>query len=107
MTGYTKGPWVCDGPDHFNDYTIHPEGRALAIAAITNGAINSIAGHGAEHEANARLIAASPDLLEASERSKAIANRVYQMGDAECRRALSEIFDILAPAIAKAKGEAA
>lgn len=64
---YTPGPWMADGPDYFGDYTIHPEGRALAIAAVVNGAINGLSGHGAEHEANARLIAAAPELLTSLE----------------------------------------
>ena len=59
---HTPGPWVVE-PDIMGDFTIHPEGRKLAIAAVVNGAINNITGHGSEHGANANLIAAAPDLL--------------------------------------------
>ena len=31
MSGHTPGPWIADGPDQFNDFTIHPADRKLAI----------------------------------------------------------------------------
>lgn len=55
MSGYTKGPWrVSTKPDVM---FIHGAG-ALFIADLVNN-------HNPEQEANARLIAAAPELLEA------------------------------------------
>lgn len=62
---HTPGPWRLSGPDHFYDYTIQGPTEELAIAAAVNGEMRRMGGELAEHEANARLIAAAPELLEA------------------------------------------
>lgn len=67
-TKHTPGPWRLSGPDDFNDYTIQPPNAELAIAAVVNGAMWHMGGKSNEHEANARLIAAAPELLEALEK---------------------------------------
>jgi len=68
MSKHTTGPWRMT-PDDFGDYTIQPQHEELAIAAVVNGEMRRIGGQSGEHEANARLIAASPDLLKAAKRA--------------------------------------
>jgi len=62
---WTPGPWVGTEPDPFDDITIQRDGTGLAIAAVVNGAFRRMGGKYAEHLANARLIAAAPELFEA------------------------------------------
>lgn len=61
---HTPGPWVASETDDFGDITISTEAGGLAIAAVVNGAFMAMGGKEAEQEANARLIAAAPDLLQ-------------------------------------------
>ncbi len=55
---HTPGPWMHEGPDHFRDYNILHQGDALAVAAVVSNMRPSY-----EIKANAKLIAAAPDLL--------------------------------------------
>lgn len=55
----TPGPWKCEGPDDFGDWNILHDGDALAIAAVVSNMRRP-----QETGANARLIAAAPDLIE-------------------------------------------
>jgi hypothetical protein len=61
---HTRGPWHYE-PDGMGDFTIASERDQLAIAAVVNGSFMAMGGHADEHEANARLIAAAPDMLAA------------------------------------------
>lgn len=61
---HTPGPWRMT-LDDFGDYTIQPQHEELAIAAVVNGSFKNLVGEGEEQKANACLIAAAPDLLEA------------------------------------------
>lgn len=64
MSQHTPGPWRMT-LDEFGDYTIQPQHEELAIAAVVNGEMRRMGGQSGEHEANARLIAAAPDLFAA------------------------------------------
>lgn len=67
---HTAGPWRAEGPDEFGDYNIHHPADALAVAAaVRNGRPDE------EVEANARLIAAAPELLAAVEYVRLIFGR--------------------------------
>lgn len=57
---HTPGPWVAGEPDWCGDYTIESDKAPWAIAAVISNFRTP-----AVVEANARLIAAVPDLLEA------------------------------------------
>lgn len=58
--GFTPGPWHAEGPDQFGDFNIHHERYRLAVAAVVSNM------HPPEEvAANARLIAAAPDMFEA------------------------------------------
>jgi hypothetical protein len=65
MSAHTKGPWTACDPDFFGDITINGPDGGLAIAAVYNGEMRWLAGQLEEHQANARLMAAAPDLLRA------------------------------------------
>ncbi len=86
MAEHTPGPWVQDKWGHVQD----TGGRGVRFEGVT------IAGRSTEEtKANARLIAAAPDLLEALR---------YAVDNPEFS---SEVFDRMArAAIAKATGDA-
>ena len=92
-TNHTPGPWT---------YTTNPENTRFIIDSEPAHAIACTAGFESNNEANARLIAAAPELLESA---KELASHVREM----CR-----VFRIPEPtasldrydaAIAKATGE--
>ena len=96
MTNFTKGPWHVE-PEEAS------EGRGLAICA-EDAIVATITPEDdrqadAEDWANARLIAAAPDLLAALE----VAWR-WQNSDLEDE---DEVLNIMAEAIAKATGKEA
>ena len=53
-TKHTPGPWAVYGTLHPGEFIIHQGGHGLAVTRRANGAGN----------ANARLIAAAPELLD-------------------------------------------
>jgi hypothetical protein len=89
MTQHTPGPWEFLPPD---------DGNCGAITAKT-GWICDFAEE--PSDANARLIAAAPDLLEALKNLVNQHNTVYGIGDMEMQSAI----DFAHKAIAKATGE--
>jgi hypothetical protein len=97
---HTPGPWVVWSPNEFGNPSIGREsGPSLAIVFRSN--------HEAELEANARLIAAAPDLLAALEHAEYALTRWAMYGHSdrppEQYRADEWARDARA-AIAKAKG---
>lgn len=86
--GPTPGPWEAKGPDDFGDYTITQAGKAPAIAAVVSNARDPKV-----VAADARLIRAAPDLLDAL--SYAAAENVLP----------GYVLDVAAAAIAKARGD--
>lgn len=100
--GPTPGPWVAGEADEFGDHNITRAGEVLAIAAV----VSNMRAPG-EVEANARLIAAAPELLasviellEPLERaSAALAEQGKFLNDAG-----ESAFDRARAAIAKATG---
>jgi hypothetical protein len=112
MTNHTPGPWSYHAqqrgilgepetlrPNGYNVRAVEPVkfgGTPLADVGTT---------HSATDEANARLIAAAPDLLEAAEAVKAKITGPQVMTVGEANKLLAEVFNLIDPAIAKAKGE--
>ena len=89
MNKHTPGPWRIGTPPPNGEQTIGTQ-QGLMVAVATTGA-------GTPTEANARLIAAAPDLLEAL---NALADYVDdRAGDNECRP-----LENARAAIAKAEG---
>lgn len=59
MTQHTPGPWFYDGPNGCGSHIIH-----VAQGEIAEAFSDSWGDEGQQAAANARLIAAAPDLLE-------------------------------------------
>ena len=95
---HTPGPWSAEIPSASNGYVwIDPvDGCCGEIATVWNTHDNS--------EANARLIAAAPDLLEAL---KAVVNDWVAPDDLPFEDGEMPALDAARAAIAKATGEAA
>ncbi len=88
MSEHTPGPWTATACDDF--YQI--QGRGAYVAEVFNS-----------HEANARLIEAAPDMLEALQ--DILESAFIDIDDGKwALRALSEIRPIASRAIRKAKG---
>jgi hypothetical protein len=102
---HTPGPWfVHPGTDgrergHIRELkTESTSGRHVAVARITYAGREY-----GECEANARLIAAAPELLEACQEALTAATNVFH-GDIV--KEASRVRAVLRSALAKAKGEA-
>lgn len=113
MMTHTPGPWEIElvAPSYNVGYRFHiwPGGRGgWMIAAITNASKSS---EDSRCEANARLIAAAPDLLEAAEAALVTLEDEYGANYCECQpdspgHPVSTCEGCkLRAAIAKAKGE--
>ncbi len=97
---HTPGPWVVSHDDDAGHYDITANDLSEAIAMVFY-TDNKAGGRGL---ADARLIAAAPELLEARE----TLFDAIQHGDEEHRAWLKEAIDVhFAAADAKAKGETA
>jgi L-alanine-DL-glutamate epimerase-like enolase superfamily enzyme len=104
-TQHTPGPWIGAGPsfgDQFPRYTteITTEDERYGDGHIQICEL-PFHHHDEENEANARLIAAAPDLLGALQNMLAQYNTVHGTGDMEMQSAI----DFAHKAIAKATGE--
>lgn len=101
-TQHTPGPWGCDWTSHHShDYRLQqPNGAPLRLVVEAND-------H-SEQRANARLIAAAPELLAALQAVWEFFEPVYVSAMAEDteRTAQDELMDTVRAAIAKATGEA-
>jgi hypothetical protein len=104
--GYTPGPWI---------YTRNPENTRWIIDGAPARAIACTAGYEPNNEANAHLIAAAPELLEALEGLVAIIeaaglyqlSRGVELGAMSWGVKCSDRLDAARTAIRKARGETA
>jgi hypothetical protein len=95
MAEHTAGPWSFEGPDMFGDFNVlHPADCGAVAAVVNNGR------PAGEVLANARLIAAAPDLLAACENVLAHARRHT---DGTARLDAAWLDDVRA-ALAKVRG---
>lgn len=114
MSGHTKGPWVLNYDEYDGKVSVRSgNARDLADYPLYYEVVRSVGGrvHGAnfddysEVEANARLIAAAPDLLEALEDLESdIAGR-FDMEDPSTNPGIKFAIEAARAAIAKATGE--
>lgn len=91
--GHTPGPWTVNP----SQLVKGPSGGTVADVRYKNG----------KHDA--RLIAASPDMLDALESAQALLNPMsgfVKRGDAKAQKHLEDRRDMIRAALAKAKGEA-
>jgi len=65
MSAHTPGPWRVGENDRNDQPTVYGENEAWLVAVVPHGCLGSMEATAA---ANARLIAAAPDLLDAAER---------------------------------------
>jgi hypothetical protein len=102
MNNFTKGPWVAEGAGGGYLYVSANYGEFVTIAKIPVP-IHSIPYPLAEAEANARLIAAAPDLLEALQ---AVLNDCHDLDMVPSNERGRDIgaFDMAVAALAKAEG---
>ena len=92
MTQHTPGPWQMGGE------LISKEGSNLEIASVWSESANrKLSPRQSEADANARLIAAAPELLEAAQRVTGISWAVGSL-------ALNDSMEQLRAVIAKATG---
>lgn len=109
-TTHTLGPWNTDGGTHITTQEEHPRStypdKKAKIAEVipANYKFDSISGRtiggtwDAETEANAQLIAAAPELLDACKRALEILNTIENIP-------VSDGVNMCRQAIAKATGE--
>ena len=104
MSKHTPGPWDTDVQEHDEPYmniTIRAKHRRKICSIDIDDA--PVQDYNAEQRANARLIAAAPDMFEAIEETlqSAIKNRMH-----DSIEITSDAVEMLRAAIAKAKGGA-
>jgi hypothetical protein len=96
MAGHTPGPWLLVDSPHKREYShwiTAPQRQDLLIAAVLTGHV--------EQDANAKLIAAAPELLDALKDAVQTARNYYQLFHDETWQARLVKWDA---AIAKAEG---
>lgn len=79
MSEYTKGPWLLAGEDQTFVYALGPHGTNVFWAHVQ--AAGSERASNSEKVANARLIAAAPELLEVLESLWDVVDVAIQSGD--------------------------
>ena len=105
MAAHTPGPWAVYLPEH--DVTAWDEDadRTITVALMSSDESEEIC------EANARLIAAAPDLLEAAQAALTLNPDTYAIGSSQrgsdTEWDLQRKQDALRTAIAAATGEGA
>lgn len=103
---HTLGPWIADDNEGFSPWTIWS--RMTPTGSGKPGPkIAQVIGDSAETDANARLIAAAPDLLEALMEIDARLRRCAAEPISAADAYDSFYQEIVASAIAKATGSAA
>ncbi len=109
MASFTPGPWVAEAvnSEHLHDiclgYQIPKAGSPILIATVYGDHEDDgypVSDHQAE--ANARLIAAAPELLTALERCQIAL--IFRLDFAEILDEEKYLLDVVRAAIAKAKG---
>jgi FMN phosphatase YigB (HAD superfamily) len=104
MSAHTKGPWIVYDDDVSDALAITCDAREgkVAIALIGVGYDEPF---DSEQRANAQLIAAAPELLEALKKLRASYKLLCALGDGPTDTGRAHLEESAA-AIAKAKGEA-
>ena len=116
MSGHTPGPWEYYPATNYCGYAIAPRGTLPTLSAVerprgNRNTINVTAfNYPGETEANARLIASGPELLEALQRVMKYADHapfcsVQDHPDFTCNCGLHAIRQAALAAISKATGE--
>ena len=102
MSAHTPGPWVAHYSDKFDNYQIFGAGKTGLRPWICNTKCESVPAH---HDANARLIAAAPRLLEELQRLVNIADSGLFRDRAELSIATHPAYDDARELIKSITGE--
>jgi hypothetical protein len=115
MGGYTPGPWTYQPACNYVGYSISPRGTLPTLAAVerpVGGELLTIEAFNfpGETEANARLIAAAPEMFEALDHISGLCRALRSGGPdpmdlQELSDALHEAVDMANAAISRATGE--
>jgi len=97
IVAHTPGPWTASG--------INVEGDSLILANPSYPAIACAFSQAGNAEANARLIAAAPDLLDKAIGAADWLDSLIREHNTPSRAAMLNARDILRAAIAKAEGK--
>ncbi len=97
MTQHTQGPWFIQHWDNFPDQTVISDETNTRCLAVIDKVDE-------QDEANARLIAAAPELLEALEKCLETMQWALSEGGNMTKYACQDLQDIIKDAIAKATG---
>ena len=100
-TKHTPGPWVADDNEGFSMWKIYSR-MSPSGSGVQGSRVADVIGDSAEADANAALIAAAPELLEALRLLLAECEHQAWIGNMPDDRVE---FGIARAAIAKAKGE--
>lgn len=115
MPNSTPGPWSLQFDDYGDEIWLGGDGEGMATISSPNNLYDAIAYIGffrkeepeqaTQREANAKLISAAPDLLEASQLLIKVFNNeiVRQRHNTSCHRILEPWFSRLEAAINKAE----
>lgn len=107
---HTPGPWMLTESDRFDKEMVITTQHRLdeSIGCICEMDVYFTGQIGIEQEANARLIAAAPDLLEAAQRFVEVMDESFDHPDTASEiDKLNKVADAARAAIAKATGGAA
>jgi glutamate/tyrosine decarboxylase-like PLP-dependent enzyme len=99
---HTPGPWHAEGPDMFGDFNIcHPADSLAVAGVVANLRLPD------EVAANARLVAAAPDMLAALQELSKLSDGIIVSGMSQSEMtALAAAWERADAAIAKATGAA-
>lgn len=95
---YTPGPWSVEGTDQNGQFQVYGHGNLIAVTAHECVMPDEI------QEANATLVAAAPELLEALKAFMSLGVGQYKTGFSTTDKEVDAIFDQGAKTLAKAKG---
>ena len=97
MSKHTSGPWQWIGRSEYDD-TVY---RELSPAVITG----TVEGNICIYEADARLIASAPELLEALKNIEYILGQIDSVHYKSCSEKIFEVIKTAREAIVKAEGK--
>lgn len=108
---HTPGPWECYPARNYSGFAIAPRGTLPTLAAVERprGNANTLNvtafNFPGETEANARLIAAAPELLEALMTAKEAIRALHGPNQWDIYDRCSPEMKVINAAIARARGE--
>lgn len=103
MSKHTPGPWVADDNEGFSVWKIYSR-MSPSGSGIPGPFVAEVIGDSAEADANAHLIAAAPEMLDALKHIEFILEN-YKLNGYRADEILEKYLEIVRHAIAKAEGK--